>query len=289
MIKHKKQNTYKSFIQTRIAWSEVKKLFILPIILVLVACQTGPTVDGSDEKSFDTSMATIKGTLDKKDHEKLEKIMKGFEYLYSDNIISALNASAAIKNRIRTRLDGMNATEIFEEWNDRVDKAIRKLEEKKNNTETAMENLKDDYIRRAEFYRQRGQSVVKLTVENKTEHAIGKVYFRGTLRRRETRKWILEDDFNYNIRHTEGKDLQPDEKAVWNFALLSPAWKKVSQKAEELYLSVTVTRIDGAPETPIYDAFTDRFTRKDSRRLKELISLKKLINTFKNDETKNQN
>ena len=191
MIKHKKQNTYKSFIQTRIAWSEVKKLFILPIILVLVACQTGPTVDGSDEKSFDTSMATIKGTLDKKDHEKLEKIMKGVEYLYSDNIISALNASAAIKNRIRTRLDGMNATEIFEEWNDRVDKAIRKLEEKKNNTETAMENQKDVFIRRAEFYRQRGQSVVKLTVENKTEHAIGKVYFRGTLRRRETRKWIL--------------------------------------------------------------------------------------------------
>lgn len=249
-------------------------LLISCIFVIATACKSGPTVDGTDMETFDTSIAAIRVALLTEEKEKLDEVLKGFEYLYSDNVISALNASTAIRNRIRSRLDGMDARDIFAEWNDRLDTAITNLEEKKESTETAMKNLKDVSIRRAEYYTQRGQSVAKLTIHNRTEHAISKVYFRGTLRRREPRKWILEDDFNYNIRLTEGKDLAPDERAVWNFALLSPIWKNAPEDVENLYISVIVTRIDGAPEQPIYDAFTDRFTRKDLRRLRQLISLK---------------
>ena len=255
-------------------------LLIASFVLVSTACKTGPTVDGTDAETFDASIAAIKAALSEEDQENLDEVLKGFEYLYSDNVISALNASDAIRDRIRSRLNGMDASDIYAEWTGRVDKAIEILEEKKENTETAMENLKDVRVRGVEYYVQRGQNVVKLSIQNRTEHRISKVYFRGSLMRREPRKWILDDDFNYNIRHTEGKDLGPDERAVWNFALLSPVWRNAPEDVDNLYLNVIVTRIDGALEQPIYDAYTDRFTPKDSRRLRRLISLKESIGTF---------
>lgn len=255
-------------------------LFIACFALVATACKSGPTVDGADAETFDASIAAIKAPLSEEDQGKLDDVMKGFEYLYSDNVISALNASEAIRNRIRSRLDGMDARDIFAEWNERLNKAIAALEEKKENTDTAMENLKDVRVRGSEYYVQRGQHVVKLSIHNRTEHRISKVYFRGSLMRNEPRKWILDDDFNYNIRHTEGKDLAPDERAVWNFALLSPVWRNAPEDVDNHYLYVIVTRIDGAPEQPIYDAYTDRFTPKDRRRLRRLISLKESIGTL---------
>lgn len=255
-------------------------LFATGLALVSMACKSGPTIDGTDVETFDASITEVKATLSADDQARLDDMLDAFEYLYSDNVISSLNASDAIRNRIRGRLDGMDAGDIFAEWNERVNKAIAALEEKQENTDTAMESLKDVRVRGVEYYVQRGQSVVKLSIHNRTEHRISKVYFRGSLMRREPRKWILDDDFNYNIRHTEGTDLGPDERAVWNFALLSPVWKKAPEDVDNLFLYVIVTRIDGAPEQPIYDAYTDRFTPKDRRRLRRLISLKESIGTF---------
>ena len=250
------------------------------LALVAMACKSGPTVDGTDVETFDASITEVKATLSEEDQARLDDVLDAFEYLYSDNVISSLNASDAIRNRIRGRLDGMDAGDIFAEWNERVNRAIEALEEKKEITDTAMASLKDVRVRGVEYYVQRGQSVVKLSIHNRTEHRISKVYFRGSLMRREPRKWILDDDFNYNIRHTEGKDLGPDERAVWNFALLSPVWRNAPEDVDNHYLNVIVTRIDGAPEQPIYDAYTDRFTPKDRRRLRRLISLKESIGTF---------
>lgn len=250
------------------------------LALVAMACKSGPSIDGTDVETFDASIAEVKATLSEEDQARLDDVLDAFEYLYSDNVISALNASDAIRDRIRGRLDGMDAWDIFEEWNERVNKAIEALEEKQEHTDTAMARLKDVRVRGVEYYVQRGQSVVKLSIHNRTNHRISKVYFRGSLMRREPRKWILDDDFNYNIRYTEGKDLRPDERAVWNFALLSPVWRNAPEDVDNHYLNVIVTRVDGAPEQPIYDAYTDRFTPKDRRRLRRLISLKESIGTF---------
>lgn len=255
-------------------------LFTAGVALVAMACESGPTIDSTDVETFDASIAEVKATLSEDDQARLDDVLDAFEYLYSDNVISSLNASDAIRNRIRGRLDGMDAGDIFAEWDERVSNAIEALEEKKENTDSAMERLKDVRVRGVEYYVQRGQPVVKLSIHNRTEHRISKVYFRGSLMRREPRKWILDDDFNYNIRHTEGKDLAPDERAVWNFALLSPVWRNAPEDVDNHYLNVIVTRIDGAPEQPIYDAYTDRFTPKDRRRLRRLISLKESIGTF---------
>ena len=255
-------------------------MFWVSFALVSTACKSGPTVDGTDAETFQTSIAAIKADLPEAEHDKIDEVLKAFEYLYSDNVISSLNASEAIRNRIHSRLDGMDGREIFAEWTDRVDKAIESLEAKKENTDSAMENLKDVRVRGAEYYVQRGQSVVKLNIHNRTDHTISRVYFRGTLWRKEPRKWLLEDDFNYNIRRTEGKNLGPGDRAEWNFALLSPVWNRAPEEVDNLRLSVIVTRIDGGREQPIYDAFTDRFTTKDARRLRKLVSLKESIGTL---------
>lgn len=255
-------------------------LTIVFLALVFTACKSGPTVDGTDAEAFDTSVAALRAALPEEDREKLDEVLEAFEYLYSDNVISSLNASEAIRSRLRSRLDGMDARDIFTDWTDRVDKAITALEEKKENTDSAMKNLRSVRVRGAEYYVQRGQSVVKLNIHNRTEHTISKVYFRGTLWRQEPRKWLLEDDFNYNIRYTEGRNLEPGDRAEWNFALLSPVWKRAPADVDNLSLSVIVTRIDGAPEQPIYDAYTDRFTTKDRRRLRRLVSLRESIGTF---------
>lgn len=255
-------------------------LTIVFLALVFTACKSGPTVDGTDAEAFDSSIAALRAALPEEDREKLDEVLEAFEYLYSDNVISSLNASEAIRSRLRSRLDGMDARDIFTDWTDRVDKAITALEEKKENTDSAMKNLRSVRVRGAEYYVQRGQSVVKLNIHNRTEHTISKVYFRGTLWRQEPRKWLLEDDFNYNIRYTEGRNLGPGDRAEWNFALLSPVWKRAPEDVDNLSLSVIVTRIDGAPEQPIYDAYTDRFTTKDRRRLRRLVSLRESIGTF---------
>lgn len=255
-------------------------LTIVFLALVFTACKSGPIVDGTDAEAFDTSIAALKAALPEEDREKLDEVLEAFEYLYSDNVISSLNASEAIRSRLRSRLDGMDARDIFTDWTDRVDKAITALEEKKENTDSAMKNLRSVRVRGAEYYVQRGQSVVKLNIHNRTEHTISKVYFRGTLWRQEPRKWLLEDDFNYNIRYSEGRNLGPGDRAEWNFALLSPVWKRAPEDVDNLSLSVIVTRIDGAPEQPIYDAYTDRFTTKDRRRLRRLVSLRDSIGTF---------
>ena len=255
-------------------------LTIVFLALVFTACKSGPTVDGTDAEAFDTSIAALRAALPEEDREKLDEVLEAFEYLYSDNVISSLNASEAIRSRLRSRLDGMDARDVFTDWTDRVDKAITALEEKKENTDSAMKNLRSVRVRGAEYYVQRGQSVVKLNIHNRTEHTISKVYFRGTLWRQEPRKWLLEDDFNYNIRYTEGRNLGPGDRAEWNFALLSPVWKRAPADVDNLSLSVIVTRIDGAPEQPIYDAYTDRFTTKDRRRLRRLVSLRDSIGTF---------
>lgn len=252
---------------------------VIPVVFfmfIFAGCGE-PTLDGTTEETFQTSLAAIKAPLSESAQKRLDLILEGFEFLFSENVIGVLDNSENAKKRIRSRLDGLSADGLIEEWNQRLDKAISVLEEKNERTDTAMEQLKDIVVKRAEYYIQRKQSVVKLNVHNNTEHKISKVYFHGILKTRGRRKTVLEDDFNYNIRYTEGKDLEPDKSATWNFALLSSVWRKAPKDAKNLYLNVVVTRIDGELEEPIYDAYTHRFSTKDSKRLEALIAYRQNI------------
>lgn len=227
-----------------------------------------PVIDGASEEAFQSSVERIKGALSDRDRRNFATAIEGFEYIITENALSALDDSTRVRERLRKRLDGLSAEETLELWQERLEKAITALEEKKVQTDAALEGLKGVVVYKSRYYIQRGQKVVELNVQNKTEHTIARMYFHGVLTTPDQRKPWVEDDFNYNI--PDG--LKPAKAAGWNFALLSPVWKNAPAGRDDLKLTVTVTRIDGEDEEPIFDAFTNRFTKEDADRLEKLKS-----------------
>jgi hypothetical protein len=238
-------------------------------VLALAAGLSGcgaPTIDGASEETFQASLEKMMGALPEGQKQRLTVALEGFEYLVSENALSVLDDVARVRARLRQRLDGLTAEDILELWQERLDKAITELEEKKRNTDAALEGLKAVGVLASRYYVQQDQPVVALKIHNKTPHTIARVYFHGTLTSPGRRKPWVEDDFNYNIPG----GLEPNKSADWNFALLSAAWKDVPGDRTDLNLTVTITRIDGKNEEPIFDAFTNRFTKADAERLEKL-------------------
>ena len=91
-----------------------------------------PTLDGTTEETFQTSLAAIKAPLSESAQKRLDLILEGFEFLFSENVIGVLDNSENAKKRIRSRLDGLSADGLIEEWNQRLDKAISVLKRKMN-------------------------------------------------------------------------------------------------------------------------------------------------------------
>lgn len=243
-----------------------------PTLLSALIVATGlsgcgePTLDGSTDETFLSSVKTVMETLSERDRKAFARAVEGFEFIVTENALAALDDSTRIRERLRKRLDGLSAEETLELWNERLTKAIADLEEKKIQTDAALEGLKDVLVYQTRYFVQRGQRVVELKVQNKTEHTISKIYFHGVLTASDRRRPLVEDDFNYNIP----KGLKPTEATGWNFALLSPIWKNAPETPEGLKLTVTVTRIDDEKEEPVYDALTNRFTKDDADRLEKL-------------------
>lgn len=241
--------------------------FTLALLVCCSGCGT-VTIDGSSDEAFQVSVEKAKKTLPEADRLKFARAVEGFHYLVSENALSALDDSTRIRERVRKRLDGLSATELFELWDEKLLKSITDLEQRKEQTDTALDGLKNVQVLQARYSVQQGRAVVALKLRNQTDQSIFKVYFHGTLTTSDRRKPWVEDDFNYNI--TGG--FKADTAVEWNFALLSPAWRDAPNDRSDLNLRVTVTRIDGENEEPIFDALTNRFTKDDANRLEKLKS-----------------
>ena len=79
--------------------------------------------------------------------------------------------------------------------------------------------------------------------------------------------WV-DDTFHYPL------ELEPEESAEQKFALLGATWQDAPEGHRNLKLEVTVIRIDSGHETPIYDAYTNPFTKHDQERLERLKQFK---------------
>jgi hypothetical protein len=239
------------------------------LILVFLCFSSGCAkdgLDGSSEEAFRKSAAGMRAALTGANQERFSKVMEGFEYLAGENALSVFDDSTRVMERVRKRLDGLTAEEVFALWEEKIVEAIEELEKKKERTEAAMAQLKDVTVLKSRYYVQRGQHVVELTIKNATEHTVHRVYFQGELRTPDRRRPWVEDDFNYHIPG----GLEPGKSATWNFALLSPVWDKAPADRDDLSLRVIVVRIDGEDNQPVYDAFSNRFSRRDAERLKKL-------------------
>lgn len=242
--------------------------------LTLGSCSDQPQLIGESDDQFIASVTSVRESLPESDRENFSTALKGFEFLYGENALSVLDDSTRIKERVRTRLSGMDGQEVLELWAERRDRAIRELEEKKGVNEEALEKMKPVEIERSRFRINRaGQRVVELKVKNNTEFDIAHIYFRGILTSRGRKTPWVDDTFHYPF------ELKPEESAELNFALLGAMWQDVPEGRKNLKLEVTVIRIDSGHETPIYDAYTNPFTKHDLKRLDKLTEFKTAAGT----------
>ena len=243
-------------------------LIAVTLAVFLAGCGD-PVIDGTSDVAFRSSVEAMKQLLTEKDGRELDKALQGFEFLISENALTVLADSSRIKERMRSRLRGLSTQEVLDLWNERRDRAIKDLEDKKANTESALENLKNVIIEKSRFRKQRnGMRVVDLTVKNDTEQTISHMYFHGVLTSRGRQNPWVEDDFHYLMT----EELEPGKTVSWSFALLAIAWKRAPGNWKNLKLDVTVTRIDGEDDEPIYDAYTNRFSKRDQVRFDTLKS-----------------
>ena len=171
------------------------------------------------------------------------------------------------QNAVELEKSHKKLQEYSQTLEEKVKARTQDLEDKKANTDSALENLKNVIVEKSRFRLQRnGMRVVDLTVKNDTEHTISHMYFHGVLTSRGRKAPWVEDDFHYLM--TEGLD--PGKSVSWSFALLAIAWKRAPGNWKNLKLDVTVTRIDGEDDEPIYDAYTNRFSERDQVRLDTL-------------------
>lgn len=237
------------------------------VFMALLAACGGPSIDSTSYETFTASIEDIKRSLPDDRRRQFTQALEGLRYLASENAMIVLADSTRIDERLMRQLNYKNAEEVVALWEEERDSAIEKLEEKKAYTEAALEALRNIEVKRARFYAQRGQPVVELLVRNDTPHTISRLYFHGRLVSLGDNRTLVEDDFNYKVPG----GMRPGASATWNFALLSPVWEKAVD-AVRAKLDVTVTRIDGEDEQPIYDAYTVRFSARDARRLEKLKS-----------------
>ena len=232
---------------------------------ILIGCGDEPNVDGQSAETFQTSVEAVKLSLAEPDRERLETALKGFEFLYGENALSVLDDSTRIRERVRTRLSGLNGQEVMELWDERCERAIRQLVDKKAVNEAALKAMEGVVIQRSRFrINSAGQRIVEMKIKNDTEHRLTHIYFRGILTSRGRRTPWVDDTFHY------GFELDPEESVEQKFSLLGATWQDAPEDRKNFNLDVRVIRIDRDHETPIYDAYTNPFTKHDQERLGRL-------------------
>jgi hypothetical protein len=264
----------------------MKKLLVMAMVAVLVAGCGEKKVDSSSDESLESSLEAVKSSLSDEKKKEFEDAIQALVFSEIGNIFEAAANPDGMQRKIKDKLDGKTADEIIVEGNrviaERNKKAreqalneieetkmeIAELEQKRSAAENAKESLKKFNVVRSRFYFQKSgyieQPVIELTVKNQTPHAVSRAYFQGVLASPERSVPWVQDSFNYKI----AGGVEPGEQVTWN---LSPnifgEWSKAPKDRKDMVLTVTVTRIDGADENPIYDS---EFSKWDEGKLKEL-------------------
>lgn len=264
----------------------MKKLIAMVILATLVSGCGDKKVDSSTDEKFKSSIESVKSSLTDEKKKEFEEAVQVMAFSEIGNIFEAAANPDGMQRKIKDKLHGKTADEIISEGNriiaERKKKEreqaiseiaetktkIAELEQKRSDTEKAKEDLKKFNVVRSRFYFQKGsfreEAVIELTVKNETKHPVSRAYFQGVLSSPGRSVPWVQDSFNYKI----SGGLEPGEQVTWK---LSPnmfgEWSKAPKDRNDMVLTVTVSRIDGADEKPIYDS---EFSEWDKNRLEEL-------------------
>lgn len=275
----------------------MKKSILVAILAVLVSGCGDKKVDSSTDEKFKSSIEIVKNSLPDEKKQEFEEAVKVLAFSEVGNLFEAAANPEGVQRKIKDKLHGKTAEEIISEGNliiaerkkkereqavieiEETKAKIAELENKKSEAEKAKENLQLFKVVRSRLYFQkslyRDEAVIELTVKNETPHAISRAYFNGVLASPGRSVPWVQDSFNYKI----SGGLEPGEEVTWK---LSPnmfgEWSKAPKDRNDTVLTVTVTRIDGSDEKPIYDSeFSERDESKIVELNKRLVELQKVI------------
>jgi hypothetical protein len=254
-----------------------------PIIAVAVilcsGCSSEKKIDASSEESLQESINAAKEGMSASEREEFENALVVLATSDNENLFEMMADPPGLLRRAGDKLDGKTAAQIIAEAETIKTERLRKqreqmmgeiqeLEGELKSAEAAKDSLEQFKVERSRFYfSQDGflrEPVIELTVRNETAYPIARAYFHGVLATPGRAVPWVEDDFNYRIRG----GLEPRESATWK---LSPNmfgdWGEAPKDRKDMVLTVTVIRLDGPDDEPIFDS---KFSEYNADRLKEL-------------------
>lgn len=275
----------------------MKRLIVIIVFSIFMTGCGQKTVDASTDESLKTSVEAMKKNLTTEQKTQFEDAVAVLAFSGVGNIFEAAANPEGMERRMKDSLNGKTIDEIINEANlivaerqkkekeqaiievEEIKSNIVDLEQKRSDAENASESLTNFKVDRSRFYYQESsytnKPVIELTVTNNTENAVSRAYFEGVLSSPGRSVPWVQETFNYQI----AGGLEPAETATWK---LSPnmfgEWRNAPKDRKDMVLTVTVTRIDGADEKPIYDSEFSENNDKELKTLKDrLVELEKVI------------
>ncbi len=277
-----------------IQMKQMNHIFAICLLLLLsFGCST--KVDGSSEEAFKTSVSKMKEGLSEEDSKEFTEalVVIAMKDLNLGAIMAGTQDGDTVASDMRRSLDGKSREEILTWANEiraqrqaekeKLEKeqllaeieaatqAVAELKSAKEKAEAAKVGLSNFKIKSASFeqrkrpYISRKQPIINLEVVNSTGVAVSRAYFRGVLKSPGREIAWLEEDFNYEI----SGGLEPGESAKWSLEPnMFSEWGSVDAPNDAILL-LTVTRLDGPNEEPIFDS--SEWDAEQDERLEKLL------------------
>jgi len=263
----------------------MRKVTLLLGIIAILFSSCAKKIDGSSEETIKASVEEIKKSLDDEKREKFEESMKLVMFHGLDFGKLMLESGAEeIASGIKMKLDGKTADDIIAEGKKIQAEIERKTKEQaKGEIEELyhkMEQAEKDKImlakfdvKRSRFYKKKKGTyyvtedpIIELTVMNRTDKPVSRVYFTGTLASpNRSIPWIKED-FNYEI----SGGLEPGEEVTWYLAPnIFSDWGKIDAPKDAV-LTIEVKQLDGPNGKEMYSV--NNFGKDSQERLEELLA-----------------
>lgn len=261
----------------------MKRLTMLGIAAVLLAGCSEPRFDGTDEASVKASSEKIAAKLDPEDRVRFQSALQTIVFADVDlgKIMSGEQTGESLVSGVYAAIDGKTADEIIlkadqikaeREARERAQALaeIKELLDKEASAEAAKVELAKFVVERSRFYQRksdysfRPEPIIELVINNGTDHAVSRAYFKGTIASPgRAVPWLVES-FNYAI----SGGLEPGETADLSLAPNSYSeWGSV-RAPEDAVFTVEVIKLDGADGESLFDA--SGLTEREKVRLQKL-------------------
>jgi len=260
--------------------------FFLIAAVLLMGCDelmSEPKVDATTDESMKASIAKVREAMPESNRAKFDEAIQlmAFSQISLQSLFAEGAAGAGnLKGKMKDAVNGKTGAQIIAEANqikiereqkqkEQAIQEIKELEDKKQNSSKAREELKKFEVTRSRFYKEKRkylgeQAIIEISVKNGTSHPVSRAYFNGVLASPNRSIPWHEDSFNYSI----SGGLEPGEKATWSLAPnMFSGWGK-AETHDGAVFTVTVDRIDGADGKAIFSV--KEFGEKEEKRLAEL-------------------